>query len=71
MEVTAATTIMGVIKSKKDAIEAFARHGLSGCAICHASRVENLAEGAAAHGIDLEALLKDLNELEDLGDDAR
>jgi len=66
MQVTADMTIMNVLKAKKEAIEIFAKHGITGCAMCHASTAESLADGAAAHGIDVTALLEDLNKLDDL-----
>mgnify|MGYP000990405733 CR=1 FL=1 len=33
------------------------------CVGCAAARFENLEQGAMAHGIDVEALLKDLNQV--------
>ena len=38
----------------------FLRHGLM-CIGCAAARFENLEQGATAHGIDVETLVKDLN----------
>ena len=40
----------------------FMRYGM-GCIGCMASRFENLEQGALAHGIDVDVLLKDLNEV--------
>jgi len=42
------------------AVEVFLRHGLM-CFGCVVARFENLEQGALAHGIDVEALLEDLN----------
>lgn len=33
-----------------------------GCTGCHAARQETIAQGAQVHGIDLEALLAELNQ---------
>jgi hybrid cluster-associated redox disulfide protein len=38
----------------------FARHHLPGCVDCAMSHTETLAEGAALHGIDVDALIADL-----------
>ena len=40
----------------------FFQYGL-GCVGCHAASFESLAEGAMMHGIDLDAMLEELNEL--------
>ena len=40
--------------------EVFLRHGLM-CFGCAIARFENLEQGAMAHGIDVEALVQDLN----------
>jgi len=37
------------------------KHGL-GCIGCALARFENIREGAAAHGIDVDTLVKDLNQ---------
>jgi len=41
-------------------IEVFLRHGLM-CFGCAIARFENVEQGALAHGINVEALMKDLN----------
>jgi hybrid cluster-associated redox disulfide protein len=40
----------------------FLSHGLM-CVGCAVARFENIRQGAEAHGIDLEALMKDLNQV--------
>ncbi len=41
----------------------FARHHLPGCIDCAMSEIESLREGAVGHALDVEALLRDLNQL--------
>ncbi len=53
-------TIADVVQKHPETVLVFLAHGLS-CLGCAGARSESLEEGAAAHGIDLEALLKDLN----------
>ena len=43
-------------------LRVFLSHGLM-CVGCAVARFENIRQGADAHGIDLEALMKDLNEV--------
>jgi len=49
-----------VVQNHPQTIEVFLRHGLM-CFGCAIARFENVEQGAAAHGIDIEALMKDLN----------
>ncbi len=49
-----------VIQNYPAAVEVFFRHGL-GCIGCAAARFENISQGAMAHGIDINSLMKDLN----------
>jgi len=49
-----------VVQKYPAIIEVFPRHGLM-CFGCAIARFENLEQGALAHGIDVEALLQDLN----------
>jgi hybrid cluster-associated redox disulfide protein len=58
--VTADMPIGDVIQKYPNTVEVFFRHGL-GCVGCAAARFENIAQGAMAHGIDVDALMKDLN----------
>jgi hybrid cluster-associated redox disulfide protein len=59
--ITADMTIEDVVKDYPETIEVFFRHGLA-CVGCHAARYENIEQGAMVHGMELEKLLKDLNE---------
>jgi len=50
-----------VVRKYPDAITVFLRHGL-GCVGCAAAHFENIQQGARAHGINVDALIKDLNQ---------
>jgi hybrid cluster-associated redox disulfide protein len=49
-----------VVQTYPQTIEVFLRHGLM-CFGCAIARFENIEQGATAHGIDVEALMNDLN----------
>lgn len=49
-----------VVEEYPETVEVFLRHGLM-CFGCALARFENVAQGAAAHGINVEALINDLN----------
>ena len=49
-----------VVQKYPQTIEVFLRHGLM-CFGCAIARFENVEQGAMAHGIDVDALMKDLN----------
>ncbi|MGD8625173.1 MAG: DUF1858 domain-containing protein [Anaerolineae bacterium] len=49
-----------VVQNYPQTIEVFLKHGLM-CFGCAIARFENVEQGAAAHGIDVEALMQDLN----------
>ena len=49
-----------VVQKYTQTIEIFLRHGLM-CFGCAIARFENVEQGAMAHGINVEALMKDLN----------
>lgn len=60
MTITKEMKIGEIVEKYPKTIEVFLRHGLM-CFGCAVARFENLEQGAVAHGIDVEALLKDLN----------
>ena len=62
MLVTKDMTIQEVVQSNPETVRVFLEHGLH-CIGCAVSRFENIEQGALAHGIDVELLLKDLNSL--------
>jgi hybrid cluster-associated redox disulfide protein len=49
-----------VVQKYPQTVEVFLQHGLM-CFGCAIARFENLEQGAMAHGIDVEALVQDLN----------
>ena len=53
-------TIGEVVEKYPQTVEVFLSHGLM-CFGCAVARFENVEQGAMAHGIDVEALIKDLN----------
>ncbi len=50
-----------VVEEHPETVSVFMKHGL-GCVGCAVARFENIGQGAKAHGIDVDALLADLNE---------
>ncbi len=60
--ITKDTKIMEVIQNYPESVNVFANHGL-GCVGCMIANFETLGDGAAAHGIDIDKLLVDLNNL--------
>jgi len=63
--ITKDMNIIDVVKNHPETVNVFQKHGLS-CIGCPFAMMETLEQGAKSHGIDLEKLLKDLNEaLED------
>ncbi len=49
-----------VVQQYPQTVEVFLRHGLM-CFGCAIAQFENVEQGAMAHGIDVEALMEDLN----------
>ena len=49
-----------VVQNHPETIPVFLRHGLM-CFGCAIARFENVEQGAMAHGIDVDALMTDLN----------
>jgi hybrid cluster-associated redox disulfide protein len=59
--ITAEMSIGEVISKYPDTIQVFFQHGL-GCVGCAVAQFENIRQGALAHGINLDLLMKDLNQ---------
>ena len=59
--ITADMSIIEVVQKYPDTVHVFMRHGL-GCIGCALARFENIRQGAEAHGIDVDAMVKDLNQ---------
>ena len=60
--ITAEMAIGEVLKEHPESLKVFLSHGLM-CVGCAVARFENIRQGATAHGIDVDALIKDLNEV--------
>ncbi|MDG6225700.1 MAG: DUF1858 domain-containing protein [Candidatus Thermoplasmatota archaeon] len=60
-QITPEMSIMEIVQKYPDTKRVFMFHGLH-CLGCAIAQFETLREGAMAHGMDLEPLLKDLNE---------
>lgn len=60
--ITADMTIGSVLQEYPESLKVFLTHGLM-CVGCAVARFENIREGATAHGIDIDALIRDLNEV--------
>jgi hybrid cluster-associated redox disulfide protein len=53
-------SIDDVVKTYPETVAIFERYGL-GCVGCQAALFENIEQGAEIHGIDVNALVEDLN----------
>jgi hybrid cluster-associated redox disulfide protein len=58
--ITGDMSIVDIVNEYPEVLPVFRNYGM-GCIGCMAARFENLAQGAEVHGIDIEALLEDLN----------
>ena len=58
--ITKEMPIGDVVQNYPQTIEVFLKHGLM-CFGCAIARFENVEQGAMAHGISVDALIKDLN----------
>ena len=60
MAITKDMGILEVVQKYPDTVDVFVNSGM-GCLGCAASHFENSEQGAMAHGIDVDQLIKDLN----------
>jgi len=60
--ITKDMSIMEVVGKWSETADVFMKHGM-GCLGCAAARFENIEQGATAHGIDVDALVADLNKV--------
>jgi hybrid cluster-associated redox disulfide protein len=60
--ITKDMTIAEVLRLNPDTVPVFLRYGMH-CLGCPTATGESLADAAAVHGIDLEKMLRDLNEV--------
>ena len=58
--ITKDTGIIEAVQNHPEILQVFAEYGL-GCIGCMAASFETLEQGAAAHGIDIDELVADLN----------
>lgn len=58
--ITRDMTIAEVVQKYPQTVQVFLAHGLM-CFGCAVARFENVEQGAVAHGIDVDALMDDLN----------
>ena len=52
--------VLEVVQKYPDTVDVFVNAGM-GCLGCAAAHFENIEQGAMAHGIDVDQLVKDLN----------
>lgn len=64
MTITPKMSILEVVQVYPQTVEVFQRYGM-GCLGCSAARFENIEQGASAHGINVDALVADLNKVID------
>ncbi|MGM9518932.1 MAG: DUF1858 domain-containing protein [Acidaminococcus sp.] len=60
-KVTADSSIIGTVQMHPEIVNIFMQYGL-GCIGCMAANFETIGQGAAAHGIDVDALIADIND---------
>ena len=60
MAITKGMSILEVVQKYPDTVDVFVNAGM-GCLGCAAAHFENIEQGAMAHGIDVDQLVKDLN----------
>ena len=62
MTITKDMSIMEVVQKYPDTVEVFMNSGM-GCLGCAAAHFENIEQGALAHRIDIDSLMKGLNDV--------
>ena len=60
--ITKDTGIIEAVQSHPEIMEVFAEYGLC-CIGCMAAHFETIGQGAGAHGIDVDALIEDINKV--------
>ena len=60
MTITKEMSSMEVVQKYPDTVPVFMSSGM-GCIGCAAAHFENIEQGAGAHGIDIDELIKNLN----------
>ncbi len=59
-KITKDTGIIDAVQQHPEIIEVFQNYGL-GCIGCMAAHYETIGQGAGAHGLDIDALISDIN----------
>ena len=59
-KITKDTGIIDAVQQYPEIIEVFQNYGL-GCIGCMAAHYETIGQGAGAHGLDVDALVSDIN----------
>ncbi|NQU78757.1 DUF1858 domain-containing protein [Candidatus Woesearchaeota archaeon] len=59
-KITKDMPIQDIVMKHPESIDVFNKHGMH-CVGCAAARFENLAQGCEAHSIDIDEMVKDLN----------
>jgi len=62
MSITKDNTIEEIVTKNPETMMVFMKHGLH-CVGCHVAAFESIEQGAEAHGIDVDALVADLNKV--------
>lgn len=60
-KITKDMPIQDIVMNHPETLEVFQKYNMH-CVGCAAARFENLAQGCEAHGIDVDAMVKDMNE---------
>ena len=60
--ITEDTNIIDAVQNHPEILGVFAEYGL-GCVGCMASHFETIGQGAGAHGLDVDALIEDINKV--------
>jgi hybrid cluster-associated redox disulfide protein len=61
-KITKEMGIMDIVQEHPETVEIFQKFGM-GCIGCAAAHFENLEAGAKVHGIDIDAMVKEMNEV--------
>lgn len=62
MQINEKMSILEVVQKYPQTVDVFRNYGM-GCLGCSAARFENIEQGASAHGINIQALIADLNKV--------
>jgi hydroxylamine reductase len=61
--ITKNTIIGDILKIKPNALQIIQKYFGGGCFTCPGMKMESLSFGAAMHGVDVEKIIKEINEL--------